>query len=395
MDTYAAASTIYHFFNTHKADGTPITLAGTPGIDIYKDNGTTQDADDSGLTLTVDFDGVTGLHLVAIDTSSDGTFYATGHVFNVVLSAGTVDSVSVVGTTVYQFKLGEVPADAVKISGDSTAADNLEDFYEETTAIGNLIDMYDGTGYAGGTIQLKSDATLNATQGSYAPAKAGDAMDLIADAIKKTTFDESTAFPLLSADTGATAVARTGADADTLETLSDQIDGAALEATLTAIKGAGWSTETLAAIDALIDAVKAKSDLIPASPAAVGSAMTLTAAYDAAKTAAPTGAAMTLTSAYDAAKTAAAAGAKMDIVDAPNATGLAAIADAFLKRDWTSVTGEATRSVLNALRPLLNKWTSASGAGGYVVKKEDDSTTAWTGTLTVDENGNISGMDHD
>jgi len=91
----------------------------------------------------------------------------------------------------------------------------------------------------------------------------------------------------------------------------------------------------------------------------------------------------------------AATGDKMDIVDAPNATGLAAIADAFLKRDWTSVTGEATRSVLNALRPLLNKWTSASGAGGYVVKKEDDSTTAWTGTLTVDENGNISGMDHD
>jgi len=91
----------------------------------------------------------------------------------------------------------------------------------------------------------------------------------------------------------------------------------------------------------------------------------------------------------------AATGDKMDIVDAPKATGLAAIADAFLKRDWTSVTGEATRSVLNALRPLLNKWTSASGAGGYVVKKEDDSTTAWTGTLTVDENGNISGMDHD
>lgn len=298
MDTYAAASTVYHFFNTHKADGTPITLAGSAAIDCYKDNGTTQDADDSGLTLTVDFDSVTGLHLITVDTSSDGTFYATGHVFNVVLSAGTVDSVSVVGTTVYQFKLGEVPADVAKISGDSTAADNLEDFYEETTAIGNLIDMFDGTGYAGGTIKLATDATLNANQGSYAPAKAGDAM-------------------------------------------------------------------------------------------------TLTAAYDAAKTAAPTGAAMTLTSAYDAAKTAAAAGAKMDIVDAPNATGLAAIADAFLKRDWTSVTGEATRSVLNALRPLLNKWTSASGAGGYVVKKEDDSTTAWTGTLTVDENGNISGMDHD
>ena len=44
------------------------------------------------------------------------------------------------------------------------------------------------------------------------------------DAITNAKFDESTAFPLKSADTGATAVARTGADADTLETLSDQLD---------------------------------------------------------------------------------------------------------------------------------------------------------------------------
>jgi len=80
------------------------------------------------------------------------------------------------------------------------------------------------------------------------------------DAITSAKFDESTAYPLKSADTGATAVARTGADSDTLETLSDQVDSAALEATLTAIKGAGWSTETLAAIKVLIDAIKAKTD---------------------------------------------------------------------------------------------------------------------------------------
>jgi len=40
------------------------------------------------------------------------------------------------------------------------------------------------------------------------------------------------------------------------------LDAAALEATLAAIKGAGWSTETLAAIDVLIDAIKAKTDTI-------------------------------------------------------------------------------------------------------------------------------------
>ena len=57
------------------------------------------------------------------------------------------------------------------------------------------------------------------------------------------------------------------------------------------------------------------------------------------------------------------------------------IADAILKRDWSSVTGEAARSTLNALRFLRNKW-AVSGAT-LTVKKEDDSTTAWTSTVTT------------
>ncbi len=124
MDCYAAGSIIYRNFNTHKGDGTPITLAGSPAASVYKDDGTTED--DSGITLTVDFDAKTGLHNVKIDTSADGTFYATGHDFSVVLTAGTVDSISVVGYEVFRFRLGEIPADAVKISGDDVAANNLE-----------------------------------------------------------------------------------------------------------------------------------------------------------------------------------------------------------------------------------------------------------------------------
>jgi len=46
---------------------------------------------------------------------------------------------------------------------------------------------------------------------------------LAADSIKAVTFDESTAFPLKYTDAGATKVARTGGDGDTLETLSDEI----------------------------------------------------------------------------------------------------------------------------------------------------------------------------
>lgn len=56
-------------------------------------------------------------------------------------------------------------------------------------------------------------------------------------------------------------------------------------------------------------------------------------------------------------------------------------ADALLKRDWTSVTGEAARSVLNALRMLRNKWSIAGTT--LTVTKEDDSTSAYTSALTT------------
>ena len=49
-------------------------------------------------------------------------------------------------------------------------------------------------------------------------------VDLKADTITAAKFDESTAFPIKSADTGATAVARIGTGSDTLKSLSDKSD---------------------------------------------------------------------------------------------------------------------------------------------------------------------------
>lgn len=57
-------------------------------------------------------------------------------------------------------------------------------------------------------------------------------------------------------------------------------------------------------------------------------------------------------------------------------------ADALLKRDWTAVTGEAARSLLNAGRKLMNK-VGISG-GTLTVYKEDDATAAYTQTITQD-----------
>ena len=108
------------------------------------------------------------------------------------------------------------------------------------------------------TFDLTGDITGNlsgsvgSVTGAVGSVTAG--VDLADDAITSAKFDESTAFALGSADTGATAVARVGADSDTLETLSDEIAAIAGDASaanqttiinhLTDIKGPTWSADT-------------------------------------------------------------------------------------------------------------------------------------------------------
>ena len=142
----------------------------------------------------------------------------------------------IVPTNVYDSLFGtdKLQVDSVEISSDSGAADNLEAACDGNT--------YNVGGVAVVAASVTAAVALAASQPNYAPAKAGDAMTLADDAITAAKFYESTAYPLKSADTGATAVARTGADSDTLETLSDQIDAEAIKTT----------------------AIKAKTDAMPA-----------------------------------------------------------------------------------------------------------------------------------
>jgi hypothetical protein len=99
-------------------------------------------------------------------------------------------------------------------------------------------------------------------------------------------------------------------------------------------------------VDTVVDAIKLKTDNLPASPAAVGS--------------------------------------KMDIADAPTATGANALADAFLARDLGSGTNALTaaneRTVRSALRTIRNKVSLV--AGTMTVTTENDSTTAYTAAAT-------------
>ena len=97
----AISGLLYVPFYTHQADGTPITLAGTPDVVVYKDDDDTQSSD--GITLSVDDDGRTGFHRIKVDASD--VFYEGGHDYILVLASGTVDSVSVVGYVLGSFSI--------------------------------------------------------------------------------------------------------------------------------------------------------------------------------------------------------------------------------------------------------------------------------------------------
>ena len=104
LGDFDISAVIYGKFTTFRpSSGAPYTLAGTPALSVYKDASTTEST--TGVTLTVDFDARTGMNHFAIDTSADGTFYSAGSFFDIVITTGTVDSVSLVGSVVANFTI--------------------------------------------------------------------------------------------------------------------------------------------------------------------------------------------------------------------------------------------------------------------------------------------------
>lgn len=89
-------------FCTVSTTGAPTTLAGSPVISAYPANSTTQLT--AGITLSVDFDAVTGLHNVRVVATS-GNGYATATNYELVITTGTVGGTSVVGYVVGAFSI--------------------------------------------------------------------------------------------------------------------------------------------------------------------------------------------------------------------------------------------------------------------------------------------------
>lgn len=89
-------------FCTVSTTGAPTTLAGTPVISAYVGNSLTQIT--AGITLTVDFDAVTGLHNVRV-VASGANGYATASNYQLVITTGTVGGTSVVGYVIAEFSI--------------------------------------------------------------------------------------------------------------------------------------------------------------------------------------------------------------------------------------------------------------------------------------------------
>ena len=116
-------------FTTRDGTGLPTTLLGTPALSVYKSNDATQTT--AGITLSVDFDTITGLNNVKIDLSADA-FYAVGEDYAVVITTGTVDGVSVVGEVVGHFSIenrfNEVAVTSIAANAITDAAINADAF---------------------------------------------------------------------------------------------------------------------------------------------------------------------------------------------------------------------------------------------------------------------------
>lgn len=162
LGDFALGQTIdVKFVTTEPDTGAPATLSGTPAISAYVGNSTTQIT--AGITLSVDFDGVTGLNNVRV-VASGGNGYTADTDVSLVITTGTVDSVSAVGYVVGSFTLSR----ATTVLVDTEAL--LTDTEAVLTDAEAIIADTEAAITSRATILTDTEAVLADTEGSGAIA---------------------------------------------------------------------------------------------------------------------------------------------------------------------------------------------------------------------------------
>jgi len=122
-------ATIHVMFNTFTSNdpsaSCTITNFANTDVHIHKDDGLTQRNNAAGITVSIDFDGITGSHMIKIDTNDDTVagFWVTGKDYFVRIEGTTIDGAtinSVVGQFSIENRFNEV--DVTKWLGQACAA---------------------------------------------------------------------------------------------------------------------------------------------------------------------------------------------------------------------------------------------------------------------------------
>jgi hypothetical protein len=114
-------------------------------------------------------------------------------------------------------------------SGETLTYEALQADGTVRTAAGTSIPEIASTGYytvVDGSVVTSDVAVISDATGEIGFGIEGPLASLVDNAITASKYDESTAFAVKSDDSGSTQIARTGADGDTLETISDEIAAA-------------------------------------------------------------------------------------------------------------------------------------------------------------------------
>jgi hypothetical protein len=236
------------FFTTVNSSGVPTTLSGTPELAVYEANGTTEIT--SSETLTVDFDGRTGLNHVRI-TATAANGYEAGKDYTVTIITGTVGGSSVVGYVVGSFSVENrrfLTAAQVNAEVDTALADvNLDHIAGTSASIpaiptGTYLDqiMDDGTAtYDRTTDSLQA---IRDRGDGFWEAEAGPTADEIGDDIAARTLTAS----LVDGAITAAKIATGAIDADALAAdAATEIATAVRQSTLTVAAAAESTAPTL------------------------------------------------------------------------------------------------------------------------------------------------------
>lgn len=319
LGDFNTGTTVRCPFNTHAVAGESITIGTNGTIAIYKDSSTTERSSGNGVTFTEDHDGHTGTHFIAIDLSdnTDSGFYAAGSTYFIKYHSATIDGKAVsvwlgwfsiervnkvnvtqnAGTSITASG-GRQEVNVSHVGGSTTPVTNLGVVFNTdfATNYDTSLDMWKvSVNYWRSELVQNSFALQSVILGANtvnASALATDAVTEIVTGVWQSliadhdgvagSFGEKAADWASQTDLAdiATDVDNLGDNVasilgDTNELQQDWANGGRLDLILDA-RASQSSVDTLAGyVDTEVAAIKAKTDNLPASPAAVGSAMTL------------------------------------------------------------------------------------------------------------------------